>query len=65
MSGLHRFLNYLVEFRGEGVEDPCHHNVVHPSPIDGLIGDVGEDMVVQGVLTKRENHEFMPQLVVG
>jgi hypothetical protein len=29
------------------------------------IGDVGEDMVVQGVAMKREKHEVAPPLVVG
>jgi hypothetical protein len=54
-----------MEVRIEGDEDPCHHDVVQPSPIDGQIGDVGEDVVVQGVLTKREKEEVAPPLVVG
>jgi hypothetical protein len=54
-----------VELRGEGAEDPCHHDVVQSSPIDGWIGDVGEDVVVEGVATKREKHEVAPPLVVG
>jgi hypothetical protein len=47
--GLCRFPNDLVEFKGEGAEDPCHHNVVQSSPIVRWISDVGEDMIVQGV----------------
>jgi hypothetical protein len=35
------------------------------SPIDGWIGDVGEDVVVEGVATKREKHKVTPPLVVG
>jgi hypothetical protein len=27
-SGLRQFLNYLVEFGGEGAKDLCHHDVV-------------------------------------
>jgi hypothetical protein len=61
-SGLHHFLNDLVEFRGEGAKDRYHHNVVQPSPIDGWINDVGEDVVIQGISTK---HEVMLPLVVG
>jgi hypothetical protein len=65
VSGLRRFLNDLIEFEGEGAEDPCHHNVVQPSVIDRQIGDVGEDVVVQGVSTKHEKHEAAPLLVVA
>jgi hypothetical protein len=54
-----------VEFGGEGVEDPCHHDVVQSSPIDGRIGDVGEDVVIECVATKHEKHEVAPPLVVG
>jgi hypothetical protein len=62
---LRQIPNDLVEFGGEGVEDPCHHDVVQSSPIDGWIGDVGEDVVVEGVAMKREKHEVTPPLVVG
>jgi hypothetical protein len=65
MNGLHQFSNDLVEFGGKGVEDPCHHDVVQPSPTAGWIGDVGEDVVIQGVAMKHEKHEVMPPLVVG
>jgi hypothetical protein len=51
--------------RGEGVEDSGHHNVVQSSPIDGWIGDARENVVVEGVATKREKHEVAPPLVVG
>jgi hypothetical protein len=54
-----------MEFRGEGAEDPCHHDVVQPSPIGGRISDVGEDVVVQGVAMKCERHEVAPPLIVG
>jgi hypothetical protein len=64
-SGLRRFPNDLMEFTGEGVEDPCNHDVVQPNPIGGQIGDVREDVVVQEVSTKREKHEVAPPLVVG
>jgi hypothetical protein len=37
LSDLRQFLNYLVEFGGEGVKDPCHHDVVQLSPIDGQL----------------------------
>jgi hypothetical protein len=64
-SGFHRFLNDLMEFEGEGVEDPYHQDVVQPSPIDGRIGDIREDVVIQGVAMKREEHEVASPLVVG
>jgi hypothetical protein len=64
MSGLHRFPNNLVEFRREGAEDPCHHDVVQPSPIGGRIDDIEEDVVVQGIAMKCEKHEVMPSLMV-
>jgi hypothetical protein len=35
------------------------------SPIDRWINDVGEDVIVEGVATKREKHEVVPPLVVG
>jgi hypothetical protein len=62
--GLRRFPHDLVEFGGEGAEDPCHHDVVQSSPIDGWIGDVGEDVVVQGIATKCEKHEVTPSFVL-
>jgi hypothetical protein len=65
VCGLRRLSNDLVELGGEGVEDPCHHNVVQSSPRDGRISDVKEDVVVEGVATKREKHEVAPPLVVG
>jgi hypothetical protein len=43
--GLRRFPNDLVEFGGEGAEDPCHHDDVQSSP-DEQIDDVEEDVVV-------------------
>jgi hypothetical protein len=63
--GLRRLPNDLMELGGEGVEDPGHHDAVQSSPIDGRIGDVGEDVVVEGIATKREKHEVAPPLVVG
>jgi hypothetical protein len=54
-----------MEFRGEGAEDPCHHDDVQSSLIDRWICDVGEHVVVQGVSTKREKHEVTPPLIVG
>jgi hypothetical protein len=65
MCGLRWFPNDLVEFGGEGAEDPSHHDTVQSSPIDEQISDVGEDVVVQGILMKREKHEIVPLLVVG
>jgi hypothetical protein len=50
--------------RGEGAEDPGHHDVVQSSPIDGWVGNVGEDVVIEGVAMKREMHELAPPLVV-
>jgi hypothetical protein len=61
--GLHRLPNDLVKLGGEGPADPCHHDVVQSSPIDGRIDDVGEDVVVEGIATKREKHEIAPPLV--
>jgi hypothetical protein len=63
--GLRRFSNDLMEFKGDSAEDPCHHDEVQSIPIDGWIGDVEEDVVVQGATTKREKHEVAPLLVVG
>jgi hypothetical protein len=63
--GLCRFPNDLIEFRGEGAENPCHHGVVQSSTTSGRIDDVEEDMVVEGVAMKREKHEVAPPLVVG
>jgi hypothetical protein len=40
--GLRRFPNDLVEFGGEGAEDPYHHDDVQFSLIDGWIDDVEE-----------------------
>jgi hypothetical protein len=54
-----------VELRGQGAEDLCHHDAVQSSPIDGWISDIREDVVVEGVVTKREKHEVAPPLVVG
>jgi hypothetical protein len=54
-----------VELGGQGTEDPCHHDAVQSSPIDGRISDIREDMVVESVATKREKHEVTPPLVVG
>jgi hypothetical protein len=53
-----------VVFRGEGVEDPNHHIAVQSSPIDRRNGDIGVDMVIEGVVTKREEHEVTPPFVV-
>jgi hypothetical protein len=64
MSGLRRFPNNIVEFRREGAEDPCHHNVVQPSPIGGRIGDIRENVVVQGIAMKCEKHKAAPSLIV-
>jgi hypothetical protein len=38
--GLRQFLNDLMEFKGEGANDPCHNDVVQSSPIDGWIDDI-------------------------
>jgi hypothetical protein len=54
-----------MEFRGEGDEDPGHHDVIQSSLIDGWIGDIREDVVVKGIATKHEKHEVPPPLVVG
>jgi hypothetical protein len=63
--GLRRLPNDLVELGGEGAEDLGHHDVVQSSPIDRWIGDVREDVVVEGVATKHEKHEVAPPLVGG
>jgi hypothetical protein len=63
--GLRQLSNDLVKFEGEGVEDPGLHDVVQSSPIDGRIGDVREDVVVEGIATKHEKHKVTPPLVVG
>jgi hypothetical protein len=62
--GLCRLLNDLVELRGEGAEDPGHHDDVQSSLKDGWISDIGEDVVIEGVATKREKNEVAPPLVV-
>jgi hypothetical protein len=54
-----------MELGGGGAEDPGHHDVVQPSPIDGWIGDVGEDVIIEGVAMKCEKHEVASPLVVG
>jgi hypothetical protein len=53
-----------MEFRGEGVKEPCHHDDVQSSLIDGWIDDIGEDVVIQDVAMKREKYEVTPLLVV-
>jgi hypothetical protein len=53
-----------MELGGECAEDPGHHDAIQSSPIDGWIDDIGEDMVVKGVVTKCEKHEVAPPLVV-
>jgi ABC-type transporter Mla subunit MlaD len=65
MCVLHQFPHDLVKFGGEGAEDLCHHDVVQSSPIDGWIGDVGDDVVVEGVAMKHEKDEVASPLVVG
>jgi hypothetical protein len=65
VCGLRRLLNDLVELGGEGAEDPGHHNAVQSSPIDGRIDDVGDDVVIEGVATKRVKQKITPPLVVG
>jgi hypothetical protein len=49
---------------GEGAEDKSHHDAIQSSPIDGRIGGVEEDVVIEGVTMKREKHEVTPPLVV-
>jgi hypothetical protein len=61
---LRRLPNDLMELGGEDAEDPRHHDVVQSSSIDRRIGDIGEDVVVEGVAAKREKHEVTPPLVV-
>jgi hypothetical protein len=63
--GLRQFLNDFIEFQGKGVRESCHHDVVQSSPIDRQISDIRDDVVVQGVVMKREKHEVVPPLVVG
>jgi hypothetical protein len=63
--GLRRLPNNLVELRGEGAKDPGHHDAVQSSPIDRRIGDIGEDVAVEGVEMKCEKHEVTPPLLVG
>jgi hypothetical protein len=53
-----------VKLRGGGAEEPGHHDAVQSSPIDGWVGDVGEEVVVVGLATKHEKHEVVPLLVV-
>jgi hypothetical protein len=65
VCGLRRLPNDLVELGGQGAEDPCHHDAVQSSPRDGWISDIGEDVVIEGIATKREKHEVAPPLVVG
>jgi hypothetical protein len=65
MCGLHRFPHDLVELGGEGIKDLCHHDAIQSSPIDGWIGNIGKDAVIQGIAMKREKHEVTPPLVVG
>jgi hypothetical protein len=53
-----------MELGGEGAKDLGHHDTVLSSPIGRRIGDVREDVVVEGVATKHEEHEVVPPLVV-
>jgi hypothetical protein len=53
-----------VELGRESAEDLGHHDVVQSSPIDGRISDVGEDVVIESIATKREKHGVTPPLVV-
>jgi hypothetical protein len=61
---LRRLPNNLVELGREGAEDSCHHDAVQSTPTDGRIGDVREDVVIEGITMKREKHEVTPPLVV-
>jgi hypothetical protein len=63
VCSLYRLPNDLVELGGE--EDLCPHDAVQSSPIDGQIGDVKEDVVVEGIAIKHEEHEIVSPLVVG
>jgi hypothetical protein len=65
VCGLRRLPNNLMELRREDAKDPCYHDVVQSNTIDRRIGDIGEDMVVEGVATKCDKHEVAPPLVVG
>jgi hypothetical protein len=62
--GLRWLPNDLMELGGEGAKDLGHHDTVLSSPIGRRIGDVREDVVVEGVATKHEEHEVVPPLVV-
>jgi hypothetical protein len=53
-----------MEFRGEGVKDPCHHDDVQSSPIDKWIGNVRDDMVIKDIATKCEKHKVASPLIV-
>jgi hypothetical protein len=50
--GLCGLPNDLVELGGEGAEDPGHYDVVQSNPIDERIGDIGEDVIIEGITTK-------------
>jgi hypothetical protein len=63
-GGLRWFSNNLMEFGREGAEDPCHHDAIPSSPIDRWIGEVREDVVIEGIAVKREKYEVAPPLVV-
>jgi hypothetical protein len=54
-----------MELRGEGAEDLGHHDVVQSSPIDRWIGDIGVDIVIEGIAMKSKKHEVTPPHVVG
>jgi hypothetical protein len=55
----------LVEFNGEGIQDPSQRDVVQTGRIGGCVDDVGEDVIVEGILAECEEHEVTPSLVVG
>jgi hypothetical protein len=64
-SHARRLPNDIVELGGEGAEDPGHHDAIQSSPINERIDNVREDVVVEGVATKREKHEVVLPLIVG
>lgn len=51
----------ILELNGEGAEDPQEHHVVHPVPGQEQVGNgVGEDVVVEGITLKGEEHLVAP-----
>jgi hypothetical protein len=51
LSHLKGFADDILQLKGEGAKHPCQHDPVVVVPVRGVIDLVGEDVIVEGVVT--------------